>query len=95
MFLKILKKNYSKEIISDIQIKKSEIRNEEIRGGRKEAMKIIKNLGNFRNYDKVRDFPGLNQTTMLSAHNKFGTISIREIHKHVKETSRLRSYNNG
>ena len=82
---KNIKKNYSKEIISNIQIKKLEIKNNEIIGGRKEAIKIIKNLDKFRDYDKVRDFPGLNQTTMLSAHNKFGTISIREIHKHIKE----------
>ena len=82
---KNIKKNYSKEIISNIQVKKLKIKNDEILGGRKEAMKIIKNLDKFRDYDKVRDFPGLNQTTMLSAHNKFGTISIREIHKHVKE----------
>ena len=78
-------KNYSKEIISDDQIKKSEIKNNEIIGGRKEALKILKNLYKFRDYDKVRDFPGLNQTTMLSAHNKFGTVSVREVHKEIKE----------
>ena len=83
--IKNIKKNYSKEIISDDQIKKSEIKNNEIRGGRKEALKILKNLDKFRDYDKVRDFPGLNQTTMLSAHNKFGTVSVREVHKEIKE----------
>ena len=79
------KKNYSKEIISENKIKKSEIKNEEIKGGRKEALKILKNLDKFRNYDKIRDFPALNQTTLISAHNKFGTISIREIHSQIKE----------
>ena len=83
---KNLKKNYSKEIISENQIKKPECKNEEIPGGRKEAIKIIKNLDKFRDYDRVRDFPGLNQTTRLSAHNKFGTISIRETHSKIKET---------
>ena len=83
--IKNIQKNYSKEIISDDQIKKSEIKNNEIIGGRKEALKILKNLDNFRDYDKVRDFPGLNQTTMLSAHNKFGTVSVREVHKEIKE----------
>ena len=83
--IKNIKKNYSKEVISDNQIKKSEIKNNEIRGGRKEALKILKNLDKFRDYDKVRDFPGLNQTTMLSAHNKFGTVSVREVHKEIKE----------
>jgi deoxyribodipyrimidine photo-lyase len=83
--IKNIQKNYSKEIISDDQIKKSKIKNNEIIGGRKEALKILKNLNKFRDYDKVRDFPGLNQTTMLSAHNKFGTISVREVHKEIKE----------
>ena len=83
--IKNIRKNYSKEIISDDQIKKSEIKNNDIIGGRKEALKILKNLDKFRDYDKVRDFPGLNQTTMLSAHNKFGTVSVREVHKEIKE----------
>ena len=79
------KKNYSNEIISNSSIIKPKIRNSEIKGGRKEALKILKNLENFTDYDKVRDFPGLNQTTLLSAHNKFGTISIREIYTQIKE----------
>ncbi|MCP2506115.1 MAG: DNA photolyase family protein [Nitrosopumilus sp.] len=83
--VKNIQKNYSKEIISDDQIKKSKIKNKEITGGRKEALKILKDLDKFRDYDKVRDFPGLNQTTMLSAHNKFGTVSVREVHKEIKE----------
>ena len=83
--IKNIKKNYSKEIISDDKIKNSKIKNNEIIGGRREALKILKNLDKFRNYDKIRDFPGLNQTTMLSAHNKFGTISIREIYSQIKE----------
>ena len=83
--IKNIQKNYSKEIISNNEIKKSKIKNNQIIGGRKEALKILKNLDKFRDYDKVRDFPGLNQTTMLSAHNKFGTISVREFHKEIKE----------
>ena len=83
--VKNIQKNYSKEIISDDQIKKSKIKNNEIRGGRKGALKILRGLDKFRDYDKVRDFPGLNQTTMLSAHNKFGTVSVREVHKEIKE----------
>ena len=83
--VKNIQKNYSKEIISGDEIKKSEIKNKEIVGGRNEALKILKCLDKFRDYDKVRDFPGLNQTTMLSAHNKFGTISVREVHKEIKE----------
>ena len=79
------KKNYSNEIISNSSIIKPEITDLEIKGGRKEALKILKNLESFTDYDKVRDFPGLNQTTLLSAHNKFGTISIRETYAQIKE----------
>jgi len=79
-------KNYSKENISNNSIKELKIWNSEIKGGRKEGLKILKNLEKFRDYDKVRDLPGLNQTTLLSAHNKFGTISIREIYNQIKES---------
>ena len=79
------KKNYSNEVISNSSIIKPKIMNSEIKGGRKEALKILKNLKNFTDYDKIRDFPELNQTTLLSAHNKFGTISIREIYAQIKE----------
>lgn len=48
-----------------------------VSGGRKEAVSILKKLKNFKNYQKERDFPSI-ETTHLSAHHKFGTISIRE-----------------
>ena len=83
--IKNTKKNYSNEIISNSSIIKPKITDLEIKGGRKEALKILKNLESFTDYDKVRDFPGLNQTTLLSAHNKFGTISIRETYAQIKE----------
>ena len=83
--IKNSKRNYSNEIISNSHIRKPKTENSEIKGGRKEALKILKNIEKFTDYDKVRDFPGLNQTTLLSAHNKFGTISIREIHTQIKE----------
>lgn len=46
--------------------------------GRKEGLKILKNIKNFKEYSKTRNDPNL-PTTMLSAHNKFGTLSIREV----------------
>ncbi|MCX8197066.1 MAG: DNA photolyase family protein [Candidatus Micrarchaeota archaeon] len=47
-------------------------------GGRKNAKKIIANLPQLANYKDARDYPALSATTGLSAHHKFGTISIRE-----------------
>lgn len=49
-----------------------------IKGGRKNALNILKNLKNFKNYSRERDYPFLELTTHLSPHHKFGTISPRE-----------------
>jgi len=49
------------------------------KGGRAEAIAILRNIGTFKNYAKTRDFPSI-PTTGLSAHNKFGTVSIREVY---------------
>jgi deoxyribodipyrimidine photo-lyase len=53
-----------------------------IRGGRQNGLKILTKLGNFSRYNQERDRPSI-PSTMLSAHNKFGTISIREFHRAV------------
>jgi len=49
-----------------------------VRGGRKNALKILKQINNFKNYDKKRNFLTY-QTTLLSAYIKFGCVSIREV----------------
>ncbi len=48
-------------------------------GGRLEGLKLVRNLKNYTLYEKTRDIPSRN-TTHLSVHLKFGTISIREVH---------------
>ena len=47
-------------------------------GGRKEALQILKHAKDYANYKEERDILALDSTTGLSAHHKFGTISIRE-----------------
>lgn len=49
------------------------------KGGRTAALSILKKIAQFSNYIEVRDLPHLDATTHLSAHNKFGTVSIRQI----------------
>ncbi len=49
-------------------------------GGRKSALKILKGLGRFIDYDTERNIPEIDGTTGLSANNKFGTVSIREVY---------------
>lgn len=51
-----------------------------IAGGRENALEIIHriNRGEFKNYEKYRDFPALDKTTKLSAYMKYGCLSVRE-----------------
>ncbi len=48
-------------------------------GGSKAGCTLIKDLEDFRNYQKTRDIPSY-YTTHLSAYLKFGTVSIREVY---------------
>jgi len=57
-----------------------------VHGGRDGALAILKHLEVFKNYAKEHDVPALAQTTMLSAHLKFGTCSIREALYAIKKT---------
>jgi deoxyribodipyrimidine photo-lyase len=54
-----------------------------VKGGRAEALALLKKVKNLSNYEIIRNYPAMNGTTQLSAHNKFGTISIREFYEEV------------
>lgn len=54
-----------------------------VKGGRSEALLLLKKIKNLKDYQTIRNFPALDGTTQLSAHNKFGTISIREFYAEV------------
>lgn len=54
-------------------------------GGRTHGLKILKKIDQYADYQKVRDFPALNATTHLSPHNKFGTVSIREVYYAIQK----------
>ena len=51
-----------------------------VRGGRYNALEILKNINDFQNYNEERNYPSLSTTT-LSAYNKYGCISIREVYE--------------
>lgn len=55
-------------------------------GGRKAALRILSTLGKFRDYDKTRNNPSID-TTRLSPHIKFGTVSIREVYERADRVS--------
>lgn len=58
-----------------------------IEGGRSEAQNILRKIssGKFNSYKKDRDFPAKKATTELSAFNKFGCVSIREVYWAMKK----------
>jgi len=78
------KSNFLRENISNTKIKEPSFTNPTIHGGRKNGLKILKNFDKFQDYEKSRDYPALDRTTKLSAHNKFGTVSIREVYNAIE-----------
>lgn len=55
-----------------------------VKGGRKEGLGLVKRIPLLKNYADIRNFPAENGTTKLSAHHKFGTVSIREVYAAVE-----------
>ena len=59
-----------------------------VKGGRKEALKVLSaNLPNLANYKAVRQIPLMRKNTSshMSAYNKYGCVSIRELYKRIVE----------
>lgn len=56
-----------------------------VKGGRKAALTVVKDLASFVNYGKERDFPAKTSTTHLSAYLKFTVISPRELYRSLVE----------
>ena len=56
-----------------------------VRGGRKEGLELLDRAIELSEYGKRRNFPSQSYTTRLSAHHKFGTVSIRETYHAAKE----------
>ncbi|MDC0357395.1 DNA photolyase family protein [Oligoflexia bacterium] len=57
-----------------------------VQGGRSAGLKLLSKIKRLSEYDTERNIPELEATTKLSTHNKFGTLSIREVyHTIVKQ----------
>lgn len=54
-----------------------------VKGGRTEALSLLRKIKELNNYQEIRNIPSLHGTTQLSAHNKFGTLSIRELYEAI------------
>ncbi len=56
-----------------------------VRGGRKNALTILKRIKNYKNYNVEREIPSHQGTTRLSAYLKFNAVSVREVYYHFKK----------
>ena len=57
-----------------------------LKGGRTEALALLNKIKNLGDYEIQRNVPALNGTTQLSAHNKLGTLSIRELYFAIEKS---------
>jgi deoxyribodipyrimidine photo-lyase len=56
-----------------------------VHGGRARGLEILDSIERFADYKETRETPAdENGTTGLSAHNKFGTVSIREVYHRMR-----------
>ena len=60
-----------------------------VKGGRKEGKKILKNIKNFKDYQITRDIMN-KKTTELSGYLKFGCLSVREVSHKIIDTLGLK-----
>ena len=56
-----------------------------VTGGRSEGLKLLRNNDYLKNYKDNRNLPAVRGTSQLSAHHKFGTISVRETYHMAAE----------
>jgi deoxyribodipyrimidine photo-lyase len=54
-----------------------------VNGGRNEALTLVDNLSTLSDYASRREYPAHDATSHLSAHIKFGTVSVREVYHRI------------
>ena len=72
--------SYGPEIFKKILTQKNKLI--WLHGGSKNGLSILKSIDDLKDYQKTRDYPELS-TSYLSAHLKFGTISIRQTYQAI------------
>ncbi|MBN2525004.1 MAG: deoxyribodipyrimidine photo-lyase [Deltaproteobacteria bacterium] len=77
------KTNYAADAAADLGISEIQRRyrpnaHRAFQGGRKAGLKALAQLKKIQSYAESREFPAIDGTSFLSAHHKFGTVSIRE-----------------
>jgi deoxyribodipyrimidine photo-lyase len=87
---KILESNKYYIDMKDINMFYESNPNKTIIGGRKAGLKILKNLGKFKDYTEERDMLTYH-TTCLASYNHFGVVSIREVFYMMKDKLKSKS----
>lgn len=77
--------NYNKKFLSNGFYQIND--NLAVHGGRQNGLRILKIAAIFRRYSKTRNIMSMD-STKLSAHNKFGTVSVREVYLAFKNLAR-------
>lgn len=57
-----------------------------LNGGRKEGEFLLSSIENLSDYEETRNIPSVKGTSLLSAHHRFGTVSIRETYCQIADT---------
>lgn len=72
---------------SDVSAVLSWQKNEQlkVRGGREHALRILRTLHEFADYEHQRNLVAEDATTHLSAYHKFGTVSVREVYEAIAQ----------
>ncbi|MCX7124658.1 MAG: deoxyribodipyrimidine photo-lyase, partial [Gammaproteobacteria bacterium] len=70
---------------------KKQARYATIQGGRTEGKKLLHKISALKNYSENRNYQEKNATSHLSAHHKFGTVSIRESYQAIVDAHGLQS----
>lgn len=82
LYTKTIELAEPKKIYTDVLPTKNP--NLHVHGGTSEAKKLIRSIKKLAQYKETRDLPYLS-TSNLSAHNKFGTVSIRELYHSIAD----------
>ncbi|MCF8361692.1 MAG: DNA photolyase family protein [Prolixibacteraceae bacterium] len=54
-----------------------------VKGGRSEGLELLEHIEKMADYEKQRELPSVRSTSFLSAHHKFGTVSVRETYQKI------------
>ena len=92
LYIKLAKFNIDKmPSLEDLNFEKTNVSNIKIGFSNKDAKLILSNFckNKIAKYDQIRDFPKMAGVSFLGIHNRFGTISVRELLRSAIEVKKI------